>query len=140
MLLAMLSVTDWNFGSWVLGFLASAMWCSTCQQDVPGLGSPSRGGELRCGKCGGNLGAAEHPTATTRASSNIAPAQPATSGENVALEPLLRCPSLPEDDWTLEAELRGMQRLLSSLKSRRPETAEYASESASLHLPQMGIP
>ena len=52
----------------------------------------------------------------------------------------MRCPPLPEDDWALEAELRGMQRLLSSLKSRRPETAEYASESASLHFPQMGIP
>ena len=111
------------------------MWCSTCQQDVPGLGSPSSGGDLRCGKCRGILGATEHVEATARESSSVAPAQAATSDESSAFERLLRCPPLPEDDWTLEAELRGVQRLLSSLKSRPP-----AGEAVSVHLPQMALP
>src|SRR5438132_4439332 len=102
------------------------MWCSTCQQDVPGLGSPSSGGELRCGKCGGSLAPADH---MTTADVEIAGARiaPAVQAENGALENLLRCPPLPDDDWTLEAELRGVQRLLNSLKSRSP-----AEESMSL--------
>jgi hypothetical protein len=118
------------------------MWCSTCQQDVPGLGSPSSGGELRCGKCGGNIAGGEHrpATATAGANSGVSISKPATAGENAALEKLLRCPQLPEDDWTLEAEVRGMQRLLSSLKSRRPGSAECANDSAELHLPQMAVP
>src|SRR5262249_23421302 len=111
------------------------MWCSTCQQDVPGLGSPSSGGELRCGKCGGILGATEHLAATARESGSVAPAQSVTSDESPAFERLLRCPPLPEDDWTLEAELRGVQRLLSSLKSRPP-----AGEAVLVHRPQMALP
>jgi hypothetical protein len=87
------------------------------------------------------LAASEYPVpATPRETSppeisRIAPTQTATSVENAVLEKLLRCPPLPEDDWTLEAELRGVQRLLSSLKSRPP-----AGDSMSLHLPQMELP
>src|SRR5205085_883809 len=33
----------------------STMWCSTCQQDVPGLGSAGPGHKLRCGKCSNSL-------------------------------------------------------------------------------------
>ncbi len=110
------------------------MWCSTCQQDVPGLGSPSSGGELRCGKCGQSLAAAEPSTSTSKVSTAAA-IQSATADDNAAFEKLLRCPPLPEDDWTLEAELRGVQRLLNSLKSRPP-----AGEAMSLHLPQAALP
>jgi hypothetical protein len=81
------------------------------------------------------LGASEYPAATARESSSVASAPAATSNESAAFERLLRCPPLPEDDWTLEAELRGVQRLLSSLKSRPP-----AGEAVSVHLPQMALP
>jgi len=111
------------------------MWCSACQQDIPALGSPSSGGELRCGKCGGMLAVAELSASTTPISSDIAPTKTVASCENAALEERLRCPPLPEDDWTLEAELRGVQRLLSSLKSR-----PAATESMALHLPEIAIP
>jgi hypothetical protein len=111
------------------------MWCSTCQQDVPGLGSPGSGGELRCGKCGANLiGSGQSQVAVSESAENRRHAA-ATPNENAALESLLHCPQLPEDDWTLEAELRGVQRLLSSLKSRPP-----ADESLVSHLPQMALP
>src|SRR5437868_8497329 len=82
------------------------MWCSTCQQDVPGLGSPSGEGELRCGKCGGGLGGLK-PAAAAAVDLELA-------GRS------LRTPPCVEDDWALEAELRGVERLMKSLKSQAP--------------------
>src|SRR5688572_10692471 len=41
-----------------------------------------------------------------------------SAGDNAALEKILRSAPLGEEDWALEAELRGVQRLLGSLKSR----------------------
>jgi hypothetical protein len=69
-------------------------------------------------------------------SADTVSAKAATFDDNATFEKLLQCPPLPEDDWTLEAELRGVQRLLSSLKSRQPE----AGESATFHLPQAALP
>src|SRR5215211_3914808 len=81
----------------------AAMWCSTCQQDVPGLGSPLAGG-LRCTKCSQPL---------------IADAAPLVDVNGDALKRLLD--DQPEaDDWALEAELRGMERMLGSLRNNRP--------------------
>ena len=80
------------------------MWCSTCQQDVPALGAAASG-ELRCGKCGTPFVDAQQQ----------AVAAPAT--ESSPLARVLAGSSLVEDDWTLEAELRGVERLVSSLKS-----------------------
>lgn len=81
------------------------MWCSTCQQDVPALSAPAGNGQ-RCGKCGTPF---------------VPPPQPATPAvalaQNSALARLLAGSELIEDDWTLEAELRGVERLVSSLKS-----------------------
>jgi hypothetical protein len=100
------------------------MWCSTCQQDVPGLGSPS-GGELRCGKCGESLPAVSQQIAVTCAASDEStPALPSSTTDCSNLEKLLRQGPLVEDDWALEAELRGVQRLLGSLKSRSTIVAE----------------
>ena len=82
------------------------MWCSTCQQDVPGLGSPSGEGELRCGKCGGGLSGGKPASAVTVAA--------ASAGRT------LRSPPALDEDWALEAELRGVERLMQSLKSRPP--------------------
>src|SRR4051812_34466442 len=82
------------------------MWCSTCQQDVPGLGSASPEGDLRCGKCGGDF----------------ADSQPhvATSSESPISARRIRPTSLLEEDWALEADLRGVERMVKSLKSRSP--------------------
>lgn len=87
------------------------MWCSTCQQDVPGLGSPSEG-SLRCSKCGADLVAA-----ATRAAGSGSVAVANSSG-NSTLEKALRTGPLGNHDWALEAELRGVHRLINSLKSR----------------------
>jgi len=85
------------------------MWCSTCQQDVPGLGAPTSGG-LRCSKCGG-------PFAADSQSAEAVTASDTTRLDNARLENVLRHSPLIEDDWALDAELRGAQRLVSSLKS-----------------------
>jgi hypothetical protein len=120
-----------GFGSSDLRFfdLSAAMWCSVCQQDVPALGSSSGGGGLRCGKCGGQLAAAE-----INAISEPALAR-ATKTDNAALERALRGPRLVEDDWTIEAELRGVQRLVRSLKS----TAPVEGQMAALHAPHSSL-
>jgi hypothetical protein len=91
------------------------MWCSTCQQDVPGLGSTSSSSNLRCGKCGGKL-VGQQGDPCDRPISN-SPVTRATATENAALEKLLRGAPLSDDDWALEAELRGVQRMLGSMKS-----------------------
>jgi hypothetical protein len=70
------------------------MWCSTCQQDVAVQKSPEHGDEL-CGKCGQLL-------AQGGAASNAAA---------LATNALLA-----EDDWTIEADMRGLERLVGSLK------------------------
>lgn len=106
------------------------MWCSTCQQDVPGL-STANGGELRCGKCGTSLGIEYPIESVTRDSTSEQPVAKATRDENATLEKLLSGTSLGNEDWALEAELRGVQRLLGSLRSRAPA----AAEAVSLHTP-----
>jgi len=73
--------------------LMQPMWCSTCQQDVPPPETSGNGGKLRCGKCKQEL-------AGEMAPAKIAPVAPRLT-----------------DDWELEAELRGVERLVNSLKS-----------------------
>src|SRR5262245_20908880 len=77
------------------------MWCSTCQQDVPALGSPS-GGHLRCGKCSTPLASV---TETGSNRSAIASARglgtDASQTDNAALEKLLAGGPLASDDWAL---------------------------------------
>src|SRR5262249_61231694 len=92
------------------------MWCSTCQQDVPGLGSPSSGGDLRCGKCGGSLSAANQEG--VRAGGDSAAPLPTMAGaarHDASWSRLLSDGPLADDDWALEAELRGVERLVGAL-------------------------
>src|SRR5580765_6106898 len=100
------------------------MWCSTCQQDVPALGSASEG-TLRCGKCNGALASASVAThdmggrnSRRTESSSTTASLPPLSNANATLEKLLRATPLSNEDWAIEAELRGVQRLLTSLKTK----------------------
>jgi hypothetical protein len=92
------------------------MWCSNCQQDVPGLGAASSG-QQRCGKCGSGLPAAssQQPAATALADDSEIRQQ--VAADSAALARVLRGAPLGDEDWALEAELRGVQRLVTSLKS-----------------------
>jgi hypothetical protein len=92
------------------------MWCSSCQQDVPAIGVASSG-QLHCGKCGAVL-ASKHTGGSAGEREKKEPhfGYQATPADNEAFEKRLAAVALVDDDWTLEAELRGVQRLLSSLK------------------------
>jgi len=94
------------------------MWCSTCQQDVPGLAA--EGGAVRCGKCGQSL-AASQPTALS---------------ESTVRRLLADSPSA--DDWALEAELRGVERLVGSLRGAASPGTAHAAHPAppTWHAPQ----
>jgi hypothetical protein len=103
------------------------MWCSTCQQDVPGLGSPGKETLLRCGKCGESLAAPNPQSASASGTATSAvSAPPPTASDGAALNKMLRQGPLGDEDWEIEAELRGVQRLLRSLKSRSTLVAEPA--------------
>jgi hypothetical protein len=54
-----------------------------------------------------------------------------TPADNAALEKLLRGSPLSDEDWALEAELRGVQRLLGTMKSR----STVAPDAVLLHPP-----
>lgn len=88
-----------------------AMWCSTCQQDVPSLGSPQNEGNLRCGKCGQILAAGLQPESSIARAAGRMAADP-----DASLEGFLRAAPLADDDWALEAELRGVERLVRALQ------------------------
>jgi hypothetical protein len=92
------------------------MWCSSCQQDVPALGAASSG-QLHCGKCG-NVLASRQASGSAASGAAKSPASPfhASPADNRELEKRLAAAAWADDDWTLEAELRGVQRLLSTLQ------------------------
>jgi hypothetical protein len=74
------------------------MWCSSCQQDVAPAAAADAAQPLRCKRCGEEMAESHLPTSRTCA------AKPAT---------------LPlADDWELEADLRGVERMIFAFKSR----------------------
>lgn len=96
------------------------MWCSECQQDIDPQGSAASGA-LRCGQCGQALAADVESTAAAAGTSCRPELR---SGESPISSPLL------EADWTIEAELRGLERLVASLKA-----AGLAESTPAIHPP-----
>jgi hypothetical protein len=97
------------------------MWCSTCQQDVP-LPATAGAAALRCGKCGQTLAS----SAAANDELNPAPQKPANEMQDSAAPAAIpggspqAAPSLRKaipDDWELAADLRGVERLVGSLKA-----------------------
>jgi hypothetical protein len=80
------------------------MWCSTCQQDIS---SPDAGGaeHARCGKCGQALASDKQRAIIANAPKS---------------KPRLA------DDWELDADLRGVERLLGTLKTTSFDNRESA--------------
>jgi len=100
------------------------MWCSTCQQDVPGLAA-SDGGQ-RCGKCSQPLAGGQSPALDGSRVLDGSTVQRLLSDQPSA------------DDWALEAELRSVERLVGSLRGSTPRTAVDAPHAAlpAWHVPQ----
>jgi hypothetical protein len=109
------------------------MWCSSCQQDVPALGAASSG-QLHCGKCGNMLSRMQASDNATSGNATSGARQPqastfqASPADNADFEHRLASAALADDDWTLEAELRGVQRLLSSLKPHPAAAPAFPGE------------
>ncbi|MEX2174740.1 MAG: hypothetical protein WD872_10285 [Pirellulaceae bacterium] len=90
------------------------MWCSNCQHDVAPEASPAGDSLVRCAACGTTLG-------------HDRPQRP----EEQSSGPLSMDPA---DDWQIEAEMRGVERLVASL---RPKTRlDGAATVAVPHLPR----
>lgn len=103
------------------------MWCSTCQRDVPAMSRPSGG--LRCTRCERDLdfGTSAQPTAAMP--DTLKPGTRATSTLAAAL-----CGSaLADADWKLEADLRGVHRLIHSLRGQSSKDLPHTALPAPHH-------
>lgn len=88
------------------------MWCSQCQQDVPGIAVPGDGHRIACARCSGQMPGDRSPRL-------------ATPAETPALDALHTVPSL--DDWSLDADLASVTRMMRSLRIDAP-TARIPTE------------
>jgi hypothetical protein len=78
------------------------MWCSNCQQDVPGIASD---GQICCARCGGKLRSGADP--------NVAVSdERAASGRGPAPD----TPPVDLDNWEFDQDLRSAARLIRSLR------------------------
>ena len=93
------------------------MWCATCQRDFSASADsqsadPQRAEPVRCAKCGATLGYAESAEHDHRTDT-----QHTSAGRLDAQRPPKPAPALPADDWQLEADVRGVHRLVEKLRS-----------------------
>lgn len=88
------------------------MWCSHCQQDVPGIAVKKDGNRITCARCSGYLGG-EAPGAESVS------APKSTSTQSPVL-----------DDWSLDSDLAAVTRMMRSLRIDAP-TVRPPLESAS---------
>ena len=91
------------------------MWCSTCQQDVSACVPGPEGGNA-CAKCAGAL-PAQACAAVSITAAIASPERPAL------LSPRAAAPIL-DDDWTLEADLHSVERLVQTLKATGPKIGD----------------
>jgi hypothetical protein len=79
------------------------MWCSQCQQDVPGVAVKDDGNRICCARCSGQLpGDKSRPTESVPVASPDLPAPPGL------------------DDWSLDADLASVTRMMRSLRIDAP--------------------
>jgi len=98
------------------------MWCSNCQQDVPGVAAADDEGRICCARCSSTLSskASESKAETAQVDSNVQQMKTlATSDSVVDVRP-------PVDlhDWEFEEDLLAVQRLVRSLRSAGVMTAD----------------
>jgi hypothetical protein len=80
------------------------MWCSQCQQDVPGIAVKEDGNRICCARCSGQL------AGETRAAAAESPPE--------VIPPLRSPPAL--DDWNLDADLAAVTRMMRTLRIDAP--------------------
>ena len=112
------------------------MWCSRCQQDVPGIANERR---ICCARCGEKLSSGYAATTNSAAS----PQSGGSDSAAIRREPgsatttaLADPPPVDLDNWELDEELRSAARMVRALRStgtlQREESPASAAPSSSL--------
>jgi len=103
------------------------MWCSTCQQDVPGRTANQHAGGLCCPRCGRRLATDRGETRERDA----AKTDKDSGGKSDAAAPVY-------DGWELDQQLRDMQSVLQGTESgHQDDKAAYRKEVARLDPPHV---
>ena len=92
------------------------MWCGACQQDVPGVASPTDGVIICCPRCNRQLASG---TDRGTAQNEIA-SQQATDSTTVQTTD----GSTRSDDWRIDEDLRDVQRILTTWKQRADSSTD----------------
>lgn len=98
------------------------MWCSHCQQDVPGIAIPEDGHRLGCARCRGLLRNQSKPEHL-----------PATASDEAPAAALPKSPPAL-DDWTLDDDLAAVTRMMRTLRIDAP-SARVPSETSQPAIP-----
>jgi hypothetical protein len=119
------------------------MWCSHCQQDVPGIAIKEDGNRICCARCSGLLAGmqgrtpvviTDEPSRESQTAS--APASEAHAAEVV--EALVAAP--PLDDWSLDADLAAVTRMMQTLRvdpqAKAPRTSTPQTAAPSWRMPE----
>jgi hypothetical protein len=83
------------------------MWCSACQQDVPGIAAKEGGSRICCARCNGVLAGGDGNSAPPAIDA-------ASGGQSEALD------TAPFDDWSLAADLATISRVVESFRRDGP--------------------
>jgi hypothetical protein len=96
------------------------MWCRQCQQDVPGIAVKDDGNRICCARCSGLLAG-----------------EPPREEPEPAPDPLRSPPRL--DDWSLDADLAAVTRMMRSLRIDAPTASAPESPRISAIPPPRSI-
>jgi hypothetical protein len=122
----------------IQGVSTTAMWCTTCHQDVP-LRQGATAAAVECARCGTPFDEVAQSAADACAeylSERSPDTVPFSSAPRVAdfdssaLEQLLAGPPLPTEDWQLDAEVRDVTRLIDRLRRTTPNEPAAVVRSA----------
>jgi len=101
------------------------MWCSNCQQDVPGVAATDDKGKICCARCSTTLSAGNYERKSDEFQ-NVAKISNANqeNAPNVTEQVLEAKPPVDLHDWEFEEDLLAVQRLVRSLRSAGVMTNE----------------
>lgn len=120
------------------------MWCSHCQQDVPGIAIKEDGNRICCARCSGLLAGLqgrtpvvimeEPPTSVqTESSPMVSETQAAEKVEVLVAAP-------PLDDWSLDADLAAVTRMMQTLRvdpqAKAPRASTPQASAATWRMPE----
>ncbi len=98
------------------------MWCSDCQQDVPGVASNDDDGRICCARCAGSISSGIGPL-PEKTPAEVDSDEAVAVSDSLAEEPEpaeaagVNQPPTVINDWQFEEELQAVDRLLRSLRS-----------------------